>query len=292
MAEPEPTPEPTPDPTPAPEPTPEPTPDPVPEPTPEPAPEPTDWRDGITDEGAREHAKRMENIDALAKDAFNSRKKLSTAIVKPGDDASEEDIAAFHKALGVPDSPDDYKITMPDLPDKLLPDETALASQRDFVKAMHKVGASPAVVQEAFTWYYSGLNAANTASENGIAEALETAETSMRSEWGGDFDANVKYAQDAVRHFGGDELVGLLDANGQGNHPAVLRAFAAIGRQMGEDGMIHTTIGDDKRQTLEQREAKLMEAPINERTQDMENELKDIRNQLHGTGEAKNRLVV
>ncbi len=41
-------------------------------------------------------------------------KKLGKAVVIPGDNASDEERAAFHKRLGVPEGPDGYQLTKPE----------------------------------------------------------------------------------------------------------------------------------------------------------------------------------
>jgi hypothetical protein len=52
---------------------------------------------------------------------------------------------------------------------------------------------------------------------------------------GANFDANVQTAQRALARFGSPELKGLLETTGLGNHPALVRAFVQIGKQIRED---------------------------------------------------------
>src|SRR3546814_17122436 len=76
--------------------------------------------------------------------------------------------------------------------------------------------------------------------EKAAAERRAEAETSLRREWGGDHERNLTFAQRAVRSFGDDTFVDFLESQEVegvklGDHPAFVRAFAAIGRAMGED---------------------------------------------------------
>jgi hypothetical protein len=54
---------------------------------------------------------------------------------------------------------------------------------------------------------------------------------------GANFDANVKIAQRAIARFGDAELKQVLDQYGVGNHPAVVRAFLKVGREIKEDNL-------------------------------------------------------
>jgi len=52
---------------------------------------------------------------------------------------------------------------------------------------------------------------------------------------GAKFTETATAAQRAVKQFGSDELRTLLDRTGLGNHPVLVRTFAAIGRAISED---------------------------------------------------------
>lgn len=60
---------------------------------------------------------------------------------------------------------------------------------------------------------------------------------------GGNLNATTKIASDAVRAFGGDELIQVLNATGLGNHPALVRAFYRAGKQLQEDSIAGTSGG-------------------------------------------------
>lgn len=58
-------------------------------------------------------------------------------------------------------------------------------------------------------------------------------------EIGGDKLADtVATAQKALDRFGSDALRSWLDESGAGNHPEIIRAFAAVGRAISEDGFV------------------------------------------------------
>ena len=53
----------------------------------------------------------------------------------------------------------------------------------------------------------------------------------------------IAMAQRAIHRFGGDDIKELLDSTGLGNHPAVAKMFAAIGRATAEDTAIRSATG-------------------------------------------------
>lgn len=197
-----------------------------------------DWRAGVPD-NLRSFAERFAAPGDAVKSAYDLRRKLSRAAEPPGENASEEERAAWYRRLGRPDTPDGYEIARPESAAAFAGDEETLGAQEaSFKEAMHAAGAPPAAVQAAVDWYYTHAADGMTALAAADTEALESARTELRRDWGGDFERNVEYARRALAAFGGDELVGTLGAAGLDTHPAVARAFARIGRQMGEDDMI------------------------------------------------------
>lgn len=57
---------------------------------------------------------------------------------------------------------------------------------------------------------------------------------------GAQFDANVETAKKAMAAFGSPELKTLLEETGVGNHPALVKAFLKIGKEISE-GQLHRT---------------------------------------------------
>jgi hypothetical protein len=61
-------------------------------------------------------------------------------------------------------------------------------------------------------------------------------------EFGGEkFAENLAIAKVARDTFGSPELKAILDVTGIGNHPAVIRAFYRVGKQISEDGRLVTS---------------------------------------------------
>src|SRR3990167_5354807 len=128
---------------------------------------PDDWREKAAqhiaagDEKAyRRELKRLERIAdpagmyGMYREA--ETKLTSVGLIKvPGKDAKPEEVAEFHKALGVPEKPEDYFKNI-----KL--ENGAVIGEADkpiadaFAAAVHKSGATPQVVNAALNWYFKG----------------------------------------------------------------------------------------------------------------------------------------
>lgn len=219
--------------------------------------EASDWRERITDTKLKEFASRFSSEEDLAKTALQFRQKLSNAIVPPGKDATEEEIADFNKKLGVPESPEEYKVeySTEDLPE-FVDTERLDKGLEEFKKYMHEAGARPEVVQAAAKWYLDDVKSESDALDKAFQQAWEEGETQLRTEWAGDYDANAEHANRAVKQFGGDELIQLFEqatirGKPVGSHPSVMKAFAQIGRRIGEGGLQIAMGEDEKQQTSE-----------------------------------------
>lgn len=101
------------------------------------------WKKGIVPEGLREE-KSLDvytNIGDVFKSNVETKRMLGKkGIILPGENATEEEIGEFHKALGRPDTPELYEIKRPDsIPeDNWFPERVAQAQQ-----LFHKLGLNP-----------------------------------------------------------------------------------------------------------------------------------------------------
>jgi len=221
----------------------------------------TDWRSSITDPDQLEFAKRIASPADAVKVALDLRKANSTMIRVPGKDASAEDRAKFHKAIGVPEKAEDYKFDI-----GREPTDADKAIQGNLAKIAFDNGI-PATAMTALSKAVSELAGAAKAEENRVAVAAREAnEAALRKEWGADYDANKNLASRAVQAFGEvkahPEVVEFFEktlVNGQklGDHPILMRMFGNIGRRMGEGEFIGA-VGAGEKQTLQTELNQLM----------------------------------
>jgi hypothetical protein len=86
---------------------------------------------------------------------------------------------------------------------------------------------------------------------NGHRDAWATAVKADTEIGGANFDANVQTAQRAVARFGTPELKALLETTGLGNHPALVKMFVAVGKQIREDNPTYGTGGTARKSNAE-----------------------------------------
>ena len=198
---------------------------------------------------------------------------------------------------------EDYDVRLPeDLPAALRDDAEGGPLRRDFLAAMHQAGASTEVVQAALDWYYGTAAAGLTRQEETATESRAEAEATLRAEWGGDHERNLALARRAAAAFGDDGFVDFLESQEAagvklGDHPAFLKAFAAIGRAMGEDRPL-TGAGEAGGQSLQARidalHALQDSDPRKYASRAVQNELQELYAELYGgqpvVGSAGRRL--
>lgn len=201
------------------------------------------WHAAIDDPALRQAAERFATPTELVQAHGALRRKLSNAILPPGEDASDADFAEFRAKLGVPETPNDYGAALPDdLPKRLREDSAAEANLGAFVGAMHEAGAPKPVVDAALGWYWDTVKQLDGAATRAQTEAAQEAEAALRKEWGTAFGRNKSLAERALENFLGEDAesfrkLALKDGRLLGSHPVVIKALARIGREVSEGGL-------------------------------------------------------
>jgi hypothetical protein len=249
---------PDPTPTPSPEPTPTPTPAPDPTPTPTPAPEAT-WRDSITDAELKKVAERFTSPADAVKAVADLRKRESTSIRIPGKDAKPEEIAAYRKALDVPEAAKDYQFERPaHIDEALFATDDMKAVLGKYAEAFHAAGLSKGQVKQVLDAHWAMDAEAKKALVDADKAFATESETQLRKEWPGqEYDRNKAAANRAVSQFFGTTLedarkLETKDGRFLLDHPIILKAFAQIGREMGED-RLGPMLSDSEKQSAQDK---------------------------------------
>ncbi len=241
------------------------------------------WRDAVPAE-FRKMADRFASPADAVKSASDLRQRLSRSITQPKDDADQAEWNDFYNKLGRPETPDGYAISRPDnLPVELLPDELGEMREKDFFSAMHSAGAPSPVVQAAIDWYYNEVADMHAEQVKEAGAVYDQAVDGLRREWGGDFDKNTELARRAFNAFGDEDFQKAAKDYQLENNPAFLRAFARIGRQLGEDEMINGSSDKNANSSLEDEAQELLQSDdywTNEKTQ---RRMRAIMDTIHGT---------
>ena len=208
--------------------------------------EEADWRAGITDPDAKKFADRSPDLNHLIKRAKDANDRLSKAIVPPGKDADDEEVAAYRKSIGVPEKPDGYTFKMPE-------GQEASESDKAFHAKMGELFHAANISADQAAQLNKGWNALSEAMRDAQIQEdkkfAEDSEKELRGEWRGDWDANRAHANRAAEQMFGDDLedfrrLETSDGRFVADHPFVLRALASLGREMAEGGLVPSLSAD------------------------------------------------
>jgi hypothetical protein len=167
--------------------------------------------------------------------SYQSLEKMISAkgIIPPGPNATPEEKSAFYKALGRPDKPEDYGIKMPEkIGDKPFPKELWNEEQAaGFAKWAHERGFNKEQVSALIEFdAMRGMRDMETFTASS-QKAQTEAVAALKQEWGADYAANLKLAQEAAKQAGGPELL----AHPLANDPQFIKAMAKVGKMIVEN---------------------------------------------------------
>lgn len=214
--------------------------------------ESTNWRELIQDEKLRKHAERFTTPDALVQANVDFRQKVSKAVVLPGKNASDEEVSAFRKAIGVPDSEEGYEFPQA-AEGQELPEET-IAAQKEWGKLFQENNISKTAAKNILTAYEQFKVAEAEASLKADEAFAEETREYLKSQWKDEYDKNLIIASKAGEQVFGEmyedvKKIETKDGKFILDHPAIAMAFAKIGREMGE-GVLGEALSDDQKDSL------------------------------------------
>ena len=228
----------------------------------DPAPVATPWQETLPDD-LKVHNSLEKFKDKGVDEVFRSYvnlesaygKKMEGMIKVPGAEAPPEEVAAFHKALGVPENVADFTIDVPQDLQTYIPAETAKA----FAPIFHQLGVPPKVASTIIQAYGEYAQRVIGEKQKEYAEGREK----LKKEWGdATFNRRTALAERAIEHLMSDEQIELFNQNGLQGHPLIVQLFAKLGEDMAEDGLIEGTIvGAPTASTLEARKKEIEAEP-------------------------------
>lgn len=179
---------------------------------------------------------KFNTIGDLGRSYSELESKIGKTIIQPGEDASEEDIAAFYSKLGKPDNVEGYGLTE--------------EKHKAFIEAAYKNNLT---VKQAQALYAdleaTANNAINQAKANLQAQAKATTEA-LKQEYGNHYNAKIQMLQRGVNEYGGKALGEKLQATGLIADPDVVRMFIKLGEQASEAGTVTKTNNDTGYQSI------------------------------------------
>lgn len=152
------------------------------------------------------------------------------AIVKPGEDATEEDRAAYRVALGIPEKADGYEIDTSEVPESV--------RFKDDVKWFQEVAHKANLTGEQAQTMYNDVMGVLAQAEAQKAQAAVEAEEALKKTWGDNYTGNMEIAGKAMKEFADDEFREYLEESGMGNNPKMAEFLHRIGKSMLDDNFV------------------------------------------------------
>lgn len=245
------------------------------------------WSDGLKDENKKAYAKNFKSHEDLLDGALNLRKEISTRIKVPGKDASEEDVAAFRKAIGADPAAENYKAALPE-GYELGEVQTALLGAMQ--EAAAKQGVPVTAFGEFTKTYFEMEKAVQEKVEAEVDQYRRDNEAALKKEFGADYDKLTRAAKQFVeQRLNVPEFTALLEDkvtwNGVsmqlGSHPAVVKMLAQIGQRTAEDGVIGLTTPAEKDSIRTQITRLEQEHPIGQRSKAQDAQIRDLYAKLY-----------
>ena len=195
-----------------------------------------DWRSAIPEDLQNEPSLAdIQDVASLAKGYVHAQHMIgSDKVAIPSREASQEEMDNFYNKLGRPESVDGYEAPKENMPD--IPFDNELQTQ--FFEEAHRIGLNKQQAGALIRWQAEQAQSGMEANTQATQQAMQQAQDNMRQEFGKAYDEKMNLAKNAALEFGGEDLMSLLDKTGLGNEPAVIKAFANIGKAIMNDEII------------------------------------------------------
>lgn len=202
---------------------------------------PDDWLAKVSkgDEKISKQLGRYQSPEALAEAHIALRKRMDSGEFKTAlpKDAKPEELAAWRKDNGIPETPDKY-----DLKDLKI-DATDKPLVDGFVKRAHELNMAPEHVKA--TLEYRAQERARLADERATKDEDQRVKTldTLNQEWGGSFRRNVNLVNGMLDRFPADvkdalKSARMPDGTAIFNDPSVLKGFVAMALEANPAGVI------------------------------------------------------
>ena len=182
--------------------------------------------------GNADYMKRLnkfENISDLAKSYAELEGKLGNSLVKPGKDATAEEVNAFYEKLGKPKDVNGYSIN----------DEEA--------GVLKQLAYDNNLTDEQLKGVYEGLKNIGIKSAENLQAArqrlLRETDEALHKEYGNKYSEKIALMQRGIKNYGGVELGTMLDNAGVLYHPAIVKLFIQLGEMSAEAGTVSRGAG-------------------------------------------------
>jgi len=213
------------------------------------------WRAGLSDEHkedpwAKEHdavSKFFPAALAIRAERDDLQSKLKGAIFKPGEKATDEEVAAYRKGMNIPDTPEGYEFPIAEG----VKHDPAMVSWAQNI--FHGAGLSAdqaGTISRAWDELMGQMEIAQAEADE---KAVNDADVALKTDWGADYNKNIELTKRGLDTFS-EKLPGFseflnLTVGGKkvGDHPVMSKLFHIIGTALGEDFTLPASPGGEEK---------------------------------------------
>ena len=166
----------------------------------------------------------IKDVGNLARSYVNAQRLIGSDKVPLPKNPTEEDLDNIYSRLGTPETPAGYEVAADG---NLITEEIAT----QYADIAHSLRLTPQQAQGVLDYYKSSVEQSSEGLHQQAEQQAEQTALELQREWGSAFEAKVTAAKDIVDQFGGGDLLQMKLDDGTlvGNHPAFIKAFAAMG---------------------------------------------------------------
>ena len=177
-------------------------------------------------EDLREHPSLspIKDVGNLARSFVNAQKLIGADKIPFPTNPTEEDLSNIYSRLGRPETPEGYEFATDG---NVITEDVAA----EYAGVAHKLGLSPKQAAGILDYYKGSVGQTTEEMEQLAQEQAEQTTNELKREWGNSFESKVAAAKGIIEQFAGLDMLQmrLEDGTKVGNHPAFIKAFAAIG---------------------------------------------------------------
>jgi hypothetical protein len=187
-----------------------------------------DWRSSLPDElKADATLSNIKDLESAAKTLIHQQKMLGSRIPLP---KTDEERSELYTKLGRPENASGYKVEIPQSHQGYFKEDQV----NEFRNVAHQIGLNNEQVNALINYQMKSIDNDVNNEPSRLAIAKQETENALKQEWGLEYDKNIRSAQRALDVYGDPEMKELMNGEA-GNHPAVIRLFSRLGKEVTEE---------------------------------------------------------
>jgi hypothetical protein len=172
----------------------------------------------------------------VSEELEGAKKNAERSVALPTAESPDEEKIAFFRAIGKPAKSEEYELPKVELPDGLEMDKEF---EPMFRQAVYNLNLSKGQAAGLWKMYNEFVGKVYSTSRTQSDKEIRKMGESLRDEWPGtQYDENVTLSIRAIKTYGGEDLWKAITDAELEKHPAMLKAWAAIGRMTAEDKLV------------------------------------------------------